>query len=75
MATKHITITLSEAQLKQAEALAREQDLPVPTWASQLVGHLLEIQSSVVAIRELEAEFGPLTDEDLAAAADDAMES
>lgn len=69
MATKKITITLPEEYLEQARNLAKEAGLPLSTWIAKTVEHEARIQAGLAAMREWDAEDGPLTEEELVAAA------
>ena len=68
MATKKITITLPEEHVDRAKELAMEAGLPLSTWIAQIVEHEARIQAGLAAMREWDAEEGPLTEEELAEA-------
>jgi hypothetical protein len=68
VATKKVTITLPEELLEEAKELAQDAGLPLSTWIADIVQHEIRIQAGLAAMREWEAEDGPLTEEELAAA-------
>lgn len=68
MATKKITITLPEDFLERLREFAKEAGMPLSTWITQLVEHEIRVRVGLAAMREWEAEEGPLTEEEIAAA-------
>jgi predicted transcriptional regulator len=68
VATKKITITIPEDAVARLKEFAEETGVPLSTYIAQLVEHEIRIRDGLAALREWEAEDGPLTEEELAAA-------
>jgi hypothetical protein len=65
VATKKVTITLPVDVVDRVTVLAGEAGLPVSTYITRIAEHHIRIQDGLAAMREWEAEHGPLTDEEL----------
>jgi cytosine/adenosine deaminase-related metal-dependent hydrolase len=68
VASKKITITLTEEQVERAKEHARQAGLPVSTWVARVLEHEERRQDGLAAIAEWEKENGPITPEELAEA-------
>jgi predicted transcriptional regulator len=68
MATRKVTVTLPEEVIERGSELARQAGLPFSTWVAQAAAHEVLIQDGLAAVREWEAENGPITDYEAAGA-------
>jgi hypothetical protein len=68
MATRKVTITLPEEVIERAAGLAKQEGLALSTWISHAAEHQARIQDGLAAIAEWEAEVGPITAAERAAA-------
>ncbi|HWE88480.1 MAG TPA: hypothetical protein VG317_03335 [Pseudonocardiaceae bacterium] len=59
MATKKITISVSEEVLARALELAQRQGLPLSTWIAAATEHEVRIQDGLAALREWDEASGP----------------
>jgi hypothetical protein len=68
MATKKITITLPEDVLAYVRRFTKEMGMPISTWIAEMVEHEIRIREGLAAMREWDAEDGPTTEQERAAA-------
>lgn len=59
MATKKVTITISEETHAKACALAKKAGLPFSTWLTKTAEHEVRVQEGLAATAEWEKEVGP----------------
>ncbi len=68
VATRKVTITLPDDVLARLRDLAGEHDVPLSTYLAHVAEHHSRVADGLAALREWEAEEGPLTDEEKARA-------
>lgn len=68
MATKKLSITLPVELADDVERLARERGLPVSAWLAEAAQEARRHHTALAAIADYEAEFGRLTEAELAEA-------
>lgn len=68
MASRKLSITLPADLAEDVERLARERDMPVSAWLAEAAEEARRHQAALAAIAAYEAEFGTLTDAELASA-------
>lgn len=66
MASKKVTITLSEELLKHSQQLAKRAGMPLSTWIARAAEHRARVEDGLAAMAEWEAEEGPITPEERA---------
>jgi hypothetical protein len=66
MASKKVTITLSEELLKHSQELAKRAGIPVSTWIARAAEHQARIEAGRAALAEWEEEDGALTPDERA---------
>ena len=68
MATRKVTVTLSEELIAELTDLARSRDMPVSRLVAQAVARELRMAAGRSALEEWQHEHGPLTPEELSRA-------
>jgi predicted transcriptional regulator len=66
--TKKLSITLPADLAEDVERLARERGLAVSAWLAEAAQEARRHQAALAAIADYEAEFGRITEEELAEA-------
>jgi hypothetical protein len=66
VASRKLSITLPAELADDVERLARDRGLPVSAWLAEAADVARRHQAALTAIADYEAEFGPLTDAELA---------
>ncbi len=65
MAVAKVSVSLDEKVLAAARAQAEEEGKSLSAWLSALVAHHIAIEEGLAAVREYEAEYGPISEEAL----------
>jgi hypothetical protein len=65
MAVAKVSVSLDEKVLAAARARAKEEGKSLSAWLSELVAHQIAIDEGLAAVREYEAEYGPISEEAL----------
>ncbi len=68
MAVKKLSIALDERVAAAAAASAERQGLSLSAWLNRAVENTLAVEDGLAAVAEWEAEHGPLSADELAAA-------
>jgi hypothetical protein len=63
MAVAKVSVSLDEKVLAAARARAEEEGKSLSAWLSALVAHHIAIEEGLAAVREYEAEHGPISEE------------
>jgi hypothetical protein len=66
MASKKITITISEELFKHSQESAKRAGVPLSTWIARAAEHQARIEDGRAALAEWEQEDGPLTPDERA---------
>jgi post-segregation antitoxin (ccd killing protein) len=66
VATKKLSITLPADLAEDVERLARERGLAVSAWLTEAAQEAKRHHAALAAIADYEAEFGPITETELA---------
>lgn len=66
MASRKVTITISEELLKHSKELAKRAGMPLSTWIAGAAERRARIEDGLAAVAEIEREEGPITPEELA---------
>ncbi|WP_131787733.1 hypothetical protein [Protofrankia symbiont of Coriaria ruscifolia] len=64
MAVAKVSVSLNERVLTAARAAAAAEGISLSAWISRLIDHHIGIQEGLAAVREYEAEHGPIPEED-----------
>jgi hypothetical protein len=68
VATKKLSITLPAGLAENVERLARERGLAVSAWLAEAAQEAMRHEAALAAIADYEAEFGRITEAELAQA-------
>ncbi len=68
MSVKKLSVALDEPVYRAMTESARRQGLSLSAWLNRAAENALAIEAGLAAVSEWEAEHGPLTGEELAAA-------
>jgi hypothetical protein len=68
MTVRKLSVALDEAVAEAAAAAAERRGLSLSAWLTEAASNLLAIEHGLAAVAAWEAEHGPLTAEELAAA-------
>ncbi len=63
MAVAKVSVSLDERVLTAARAAAATEGISLSAWISRLIDHHIGIQEGLAAVREYEAEHGPIPEE------------
>jgi hypothetical protein len=63
MTVAKVSVSLDEKVLAAARARAEEEGKSLSAWLSALVAHQIAIDEGLAAVREYEAEYGPISEE------------
>ncbi len=63
MAVAKVSLSLDERVLAAARAAAATEGISLSAWISRLIDHHIGIQEGLAAVREYEAEHGPIPEE------------
>ncbi|WP_131771043.1 hypothetical protein [Candidatus Protofrankia californiensis] len=63
MAVAKVSLSLDERVLVAARAAAATEGISLSAWISRLIDHHIGIQEGLAAVREYEAEHGPIPEE------------
>jgi hypothetical protein len=64
VATKKVSVTLDAGVLEEAREAARLRGMSLSAWLSEAAHHAARIEDGRRAVKEWEAENGPITDEE-----------
>ncbi|WP_250285531.1 MULTISPECIES: hypothetical protein [unclassified Frankia] len=65
MAVAKVSVSLDERVLTAARAAAAAEGVSLSSWISRLIDHHIGIQEGLAAVREYEAEHGPIPEDAL----------
>lgn len=68
MPVRKLSVALEEAVAAAASTSAARQGQSLSAWLNEAAARALAIEDGLAAVAEWEAEYGPFTDEELAAA-------